>query len=569
MQKRLPIGITSFNEMQDDNYIYVDKTDIIAKFVSTKGPHFLSRPRRFGKSTLVDTFEVLFSQGLEAFNGLKITQSDTCESLDEIKQKLYLTKQYKVLRLSFDDIDNLSPKEIEIKYIKNLKKFFTTLDIYIDSDSTDISTIMDIGCEQLQEQIVLLIDEYDTPLTYYLDDSEKFKEIRAILSRFYKIVKRYDEIFRFIFITGITKYSNDNIFSGFNNYQDLSFNSKYGSIVGYTQEELEYYFKDYIQKAAVTLNEKEKTDIYTYDVILQKLKEHYDGYCFDRFASIHVYNPWSILNFLDEPQEGFIPYWLNSGGAFSSLILKYLQIHIKDHNVKEKITKFFDLNHVIDITQDELEPAPVSIESSNFDLYPILYQAGYLTIKDAFLSQNFELVIPNAEVAQAYAKLIYNLVLKDKDREHEATSIVKALYKHNYEPFKIQFNQFLHAFISYASIINFKESMFVDMCQLFLYTLGIIAHKEFITSSGRIDLVFEIENTLYVCEFKLAVDDKQVDTMFNEACTQIKNKEYYAIAFNKDVIALAIVVLNTKLNKANKKAKSRAQMMRIEEVEIG
>ena len=138
MQKRLPVGITSFNRIRDKNYIYVDKTNIIAKFVGDLGPFFLSRPRRFGKSTLVDTLDVLFSQGIEAFKGLKITQSDTYESLDEIKQRLDLTKTYKVLRLSFDKIDTLTPREIEIKYIEVLKDFFASLDIHIDSNSTDI-----------------------------------------------------------------------------------------------------------------------------------------------------------------------------------------------------------------------------------------------------------------------------------------------------------------------------------------------------------------------------------------------------------------------------------------------
>ncbi len=565
MQKRLPIGITSFNKMRNDNYIYVDKTDTIAKLVGNIGPYFLSRPRRFGKSTLINTLDVLFSCGLEAFNGLKITQSATCETLDEIKQRLYLTKTYKVLRLSFDDIDNLSPKEIEIKYIEILKKFFATLDIHIASNSTDISTIMDIGCEQLQEEIVLLIDEYDTPLTYYLDDSEKFKEIRAILSRFYKIVKRYDEIFRFIFITGITKYSNVSIFSAFNNLQDLSFNSEYGSIAGYTQEELEYYFKDYIQKAAVTLNEKEKTDIYTYEVIIQKLKEHYDGYCFDRDAGIHVYNPWSILNFLANSQEGFISYWLNSGGALPNLLVKSL------NKLKNKADGGFklliDMDKDIELVNSDFDTKAVDINNADFNEYALFYQAGYLTIKNVE-DDIFTVGVPNQEVRKAFAACIVS-ALTDTQENYSLRNLIialkHALKKESYANALVEINNYLNMFSCESSRI-FNEAMFRDIFSLLLIMIGIDVskiHKENPTALGYSDLYFEAYDKAFICEFKLATSVLQVETKLKEAKEQLIAKKYDKLITNKNIVRLAIVAINTR---QNKKEQDYFEIARIEEL---
>ena len=143
---------------------------------------------------------------------------------------------------------------------------------------------------------VLLIDEYDAPLTAAMGDKEEFERRRRVLSNFFSTIKAYSGKFRFIFITGVTRYSNTSIFSAFNNIEDISFNPAYGALVGYTQEELEHYFKDYIEYAAKALNRKEKTCKYTYEFILDELKNNYDGYSFDEDNEWHVYNPWSILS---------------------------------------------------------------------------------------------------------------------------------------------------------------------------------------------------------------------------------------------------------------------------------
>ena len=199
--------------------------------------------------------------------------------------------------------------------------------------------------QQSDAKFVLLIDEYDAPLTAVMGDKKEFEARRRVLSNFFSTIKSYSGKFRFIFITGVTRNFNDSIFSSFNILKDISFNPTYGAIVGYTQEELEYYFKDYIEYAAIALNKKEKTEKYNYELILDELKNNYDGYSFDENCECewHVYNPWSILNFLKNPQEGFQAYWLETGGAKPSLLVNYLNTFIDKKAKKAELVDYLNL----------------------------------------------------------------------------------------------------------------------------------------------------------------------------------------------------------------------------------
>uniref|UniRef100_UPI0025E395F0 AAA family ATPase n=1 Tax=uncultured Succinatimonas sp. TaxID=1262973 RepID=UPI0025E395F0 len=285
---KLPLSVTSFSDFVAKSKIYVDKTDLIANLARFDAPIFLSRPRRFGKSTLVSTFQELFSNGLEKFKDLKIGT-----------EGLWNDKTYKVIHLDLSLIKENTQKSFE-------EALLTQLKIACEATNENLKPVLYSAATYLQlflkhntdNQYVLLIDEYDAPLTAAMADKEEFEKRRSVLSEFFLTVKFYSSKFRFIFITGVTRYSNTSIFSAFNNIKDISFNPTYGAIVGYTQEELEHYFGDYIKNAAVALNEKEKTDKYTYEIILNELKNNYDGYSFDEECEHHVYNPWSILNFL-------------------------------------------------------------------------------------------------------------------------------------------------------------------------------------------------------------------------------------------------------------------------------
>ena len=222
---KLPLSITSFSDFAVNSMIYVDKTDLVANLARFRNPIFLSRPRRFGKSTLVSTFHELFSNGLDKFQGLKITN-----------ENLWNDKTYKVIHIDFSQIkENTENRPFEDKFYLLLKSSFKEASLAIAEERDVIAAFADTIAAEENGTLVLLIDEYDAPLTAVMGDKEEFEARRALFSEFFSTVKSRSSKFRFIFITGVTRYSNTSIFSAFNNIKDISFNPTYGAIVGYTQ----------------------------------------------------------------------------------------------------------------------------------------------------------------------------------------------------------------------------------------------------------------------------------------------------------------------------------------------
>ena len=391
---KLPLSITSFSEFCERKKIYIDKTDLVAKLAQFDAPIFLSRPRRFGKSTLVSTFHELFSNGLDKFQGLKITT-----------ENLWNDKTYKVIHIDFSQIkENTENRPFEDKFYLLLKSSFKEASLAIAEERDVIAAFADTIAAEENGTLVLLIDEYDAPLTAVMGDKEEFEARRALFSEFFSTVKSRSSKFRFIFITGVTRYSNTSIFSAFNNIEDISFNPTYGALVGYTQKELEHYFKDYLENAVTELNEDLGEDKYTYDSLIEALKLNYDGYSFDRRCRHHVYNPWSILNFLKNPQEGFLPYWLTTGGVKPSLLVNYLNTFIDKKVKKTELVDYLNLEFIKRTNIAALSPTITSIEDENFPFFAILYQAGYFTIKDQAFNY-LKVGLPNLEVKRRLPSL--------------------------------------------------------------------------------------------------------------------------------------------------------------------
>ena len=239
---KLPLSITSFSNFCERKKIYIDKTDLVAKLAQFDAPIFLSRPRRFGKSTLVSTFHELFSNGLDKFQGLKI-----------VTDNLWNDKTYKVIHLDLSKIKEQSGdvtfNELFLQQLDDAFSHSGYENILNEKIKTP-ARYLDIRFNQKDiTNLVLLIDEYDAPLTAVMGDKEEFESRRRVLSNFFSTIKAYSGKFRFIFITGVTRNFNDSIFSSFNILEDISFNPTYGALVGYTQEELEHYFKDYLENA--------------------------------------------------------------------------------------------------------------------------------------------------------------------------------------------------------------------------------------------------------------------------------------------------------------------------------
>ena len=381
---RLPNSVKDFEKLITEGRIYVDKTDLIYSLaINNSQPIFLSRPRRFGKSLLVSTFECLFKQKQELFKGVKI------ENLWKDQNT------YKVLHLDFSSMATSSLEAF-------LKAFNNALDVFIHENNVELirdpdnipSEKFNSICDLLEKNsLVLLIDEYDSPLTSFMDDDKKFEAVRNILSDFYKAVKANSEKLRFLFITGVTRYSNTSIFSAFNDLYDISLNSNYGSLLGYTDTEIDTYFGDYLKEFALQLNT-------SYEDVKTNLKENYDGYCFEETASVHVYNTWSVISFINGFNKDSLPYkpYWSTSGAYSSLVMNFIKDISNLNQVKQHsfnlLQNLNSLDNGIVLRFEQLNKASNPIK---MDPRVLMYQAGYLTIKES-LPGGAKFGIPNLEL---------------------------------------------------------------------------------------------------------------------------------------------------------------------------
>ena len=527
--KQLP-DTTDFGELIDNNCIYVDKTAIINQFASKKGPFFISRPRRFGKSTLINTLHELFTHGLEKFKGLKI-------------EPLWKDKTYKVLHLDFSVFkETPSIGSFNNDFMDSLRFSLERAGIEPTKEKVDFpAKLLEKSIENEDERaVVLLVDEYDAPLTAVLNDSNEFEDRRKILSNFYFTVKSFQVKFRFIFITGVTYYSHTSIFSAFNHLTDLTLDSDYGALLGYTSDELESYFSEYIDNAVETLNRKFPTERYTHEKVVEELKRNYDGYSFDEDCMHHVYNPWSILNFLKSPHRGFISYWVSSGGSTPTFLVNYLKQGLKKYNSNE-LQSLLGIDSTVNKDTDSLYPSIENI--SNIDLFAILYQAGYFCIKSAF-DGYFKVGIPNLEVKKAYSNLVLNQLTKSQDSKLRFIEPFKeVLASGNLDKIKELFNTLINEF-SYETVKKFNEACFRDVLKLAMLTFNVSASTEVMGSCGRADITAEAGKYLYVFELKVTDNSKDIDTKLTEAKDQIIKNKYARRLTDKTVVPVALVLEN-------------------------
>ena len=519
----------NFRDLIDNNRVYVDKTALICQIAKDeKGPYFISRPRRFGKSTLINTFHELFAHGTERFKGLEI-------------EPLWKDKTYKVIHLDFSTFREVpSNSSFNKEFMDAFKLSLEEAGIEPTKENIDSPANLLKKTLDTESEVVLLVDEYDAPLTAVLNDSNEFEDRRKILSNFYLTVKSCDGKFRFIFITGVTYYSHTSIFSAFNNLKDLTLDLRYGALLGYTSEELELYFGEYIDNAVEVLNKKYHTERYTHDLVVSELKRNYDGYSFDEEALNHVYNPWSIVNFFDAPVREFIPYWVASGGATPTFLVNYLKQGLKKYNSNE-LQSLLSIDSTVNKDTDSLYPSIENI--ANIDLFAILYQAGYFCIKTAE-DGYFKVGIPNLEVKKAYSNLLLNQLTRTQDTKLRFIEPFKeVLALGNLDRIKELFNTFINEF-SYETVKNFNEACFRDVLKLAMLTFNVSASTEVMGSCGRADITAEAGDYLYVFELKVTDNSKDIDTKLSEAKEQIIKNKYARRLTDKTVIPVALVLEN-------------------------
>ena len=297
--KLLPLGRLGFSNIRKRGKIYVDKTKLICKLAEQDIPFFLSRPRRFGKSLLINTIHSLFERGLEDFSGLEI-------------EKKWSDTTYKVVHIDFSRMIDNNIYDLKFTLSKKIIQQFSGNDFYFKFDTQDLQypdMILDEMMQKISDySLVMLIDEYDAPLIHNINNHDFLKDVENLLNKFYLTIKQYTDKFRFIFITGIIKASYVSLFSSFNNLIDLSLDDDYNSLLWFTQEELKKYFDQYVEQSSRILN-MSKNDVY------QRLEQYYDGFQFSINVNETVYNPWSILNFFNNTKNGFDNFWFESGGT--------------------------------------------------------------------------------------------------------------------------------------------------------------------------------------------------------------------------------------------------------------
>ena len=519
----------NFRDLIDNNRVYVDKTALICQIAKDeKGPYFISRPRRFGKSTLINTFHELFAHGTERFKGLEI-------------EPLWKDKTYKVIHLDFSTFREVpSNSSFNKEFMDAFKLSLEESGIEPTKENIDSPANLLKKTLDTESEVVLLVDEYDAPLTAVLNDSNEFEDRRKILSNFYLTVKSCDGKFRFIFITGVTYYSHTSIFSAFNNLKDLTLDLRYGALLGYTSEELELYFGEYIDNAVEVLNKKYHTERYTHDLVVSELKRNYDGYSFDEEGLNHVYNPWSIVNFFDAPVRGFIPYWVVSGGSTPTFLVNYLKQGLEKYNTDD-LQSLLNIDSTVNSAAEYLYP---KIENmANLDLFAILYQAGYFCIK-AVVDDIFKVGIPNLEVKKAYSNIVLNELTKTKEAKLKYVEPFKeVLASGNLDKIKELFNTFINEF-SYETVKNFNEACFRDVLKLAMLTFNVSASTEVMGSCGRADITAEAGDYLYVFELKVTDNSKGIATKLSEAKDQIIKNKYARRLTDKTVIPVALVLEN-------------------------
>ncbi len=521
--RRLPRAQNRFETLRKKNQIYVDHTDLIFEFAYLDGPNFLSRPRRFGKSLLVSTLESLFSHGTEYFKGLKI---------EKLWDKAENGKTYKVIHLDFSALSFENKNELNNQITYVLADCAKRDSINLPDDYKERSAGLNLKTlvESAPSEYVLLIDEYDYPLTHSLGNKELFESYRLYLQGLFGAIKGLTGDMRFIFITGVGRFAKTSVFSQMNNLRDLSLESKFATLLGYTDDDIQQYFEEYVDNAATTLGIT-KAECYT------QIKSHYDGYRFHADNKTMLHNPWSVLNFLYTPEQGFKNFWYETGGAYPTLIAKYVK------NIQETPLQT--------LQKTKCGPQTLSEFYDYFDVTPIslLYQTGYLSVrseKNELGGESLYLVPPNLEVKSSLIQLYYREVRDnplDDDIFHDYSSaLINNFKKADFEALIKTFSAALNTF-GYDDKEAFKTEHYCrDIIYYTLSLSGINAQREAISADGRADIVVELSAKRYVFEFKLAKTKASEKELLDKAIEQAKDKRYGEILPQKELNRIAVVI---------------------------
>ncbi|MDR1270878.1 MAG: ATP-binding protein, partial [Planctomycetaceae bacterium] len=456
--RKLPIGVQDFEKLRSGGNIYVDKTAYIHQLTTIDAPYFLSRPRRFGKSLFLSTLKAYFLGKKELFDGLAISELEN----DWLEYPVFYLDMNVEGYLNIDSLYqalDTNLRQLEEQWDKN------------ETETTPASRLLGLihrAYEKSGRKVVILVDEYDKPLVNTLDKADVNESMREVLKGFYGILKSADAYLRFVFLTGVTKFSKVSVFSDLNNLMDISLNEEFSGICGISETELVTYFEPEIDRLAQKRN-------LTYQTVLDMLKKHYDGY---RFAKIseEMYNPFSVLNTFFNRDFG--DYWFSTGTP--TFLAKML---------KEGHFEIPDLENNVHVSVSDITNYKVGLNNP----IPILYQSGYLTIKDYDTEfEEFILGFPNEEVKYGFLRELLPAYAPQYavHQKFSAVSFIKTLRTGNIDSFMENLRAF-YAGIPYD--LNKNENKDERYYQFIFYLLvtlmGQFIQTEVKTARGRIDAV--------------------------------------------------------------------------------
>ena len=483
--RKMPIGIQSFEKLRRENYVYIDKTEIMYRLVSTSNPYFLSRPRRFGKSLLLSTMEAYFLGKRDLFKGLAIERLET------------EWNTHAVLHLDLNAEKYDSPERLHDMLERQLRGWEKTYETGSEgiTHSGRFMEVIKKAYEKTGRGVVILIDEYDKPLLNSFHDEALQKAFRETLTAFYTVLKSADQWLRFVFITGVTKFAQMGIFSNLNQLKDISLDPRYAALCGLTGDEIR---ADFVPELKLLAKENNLDD----EACMERLTRMYDGYHFNYRNMVGIYNPFSILNVLDSTM--FENYWFASGTpTFLAEMLKKTD---------------FDLRELDGI---EVSAASLSDDRANINNpVPMIYQSGYLTIKkydERF--QIYTLGFPNDEVKYGFLNFVtpFYTPVAETDTSFYIGKFIHELESGDVDAFLTRLRAFF-AGISYE-LNNRTERHYQTIFYLVFKLMGQFAETEVRSAKGRADAVVKTDAYIYVFEFKL-------DGSADQALAQIDDRGY-------------------------------------------
>ena len=518
----------SFIDFTLENYIYVDKTEYIPKLVKLKRV-FISRPRRFGKSLTLDTIATLFETGVEPyFKGTWIYDKWT-------------EPTYPVLRLNFLNFDKNSIEKFNNKLNSKITEFAELNKVTTYKEKEEAEDSIDHLLEQLRlegRQIVILIDEYDCQMTANINNETLYKQFQEKIKSFYANLKDKLAI-KFLGITGVTRLKDVEIFSIGSDINDITNDSAYSQMIGFTRDEIKKYYIDYLKLAASYENNcrvEEVTDTQI-ESMLDMMAQNYDGYCFDEFYKNKVFSTWSVNKFFQSVVSNkfvyFGEYWYDNGGL-PSILVNYLKTH------ELNIFDYLDKNKSLKVTDEDFKN-PTSLTTINQNV--LMCQTGYLTLRSSLTeSSDVFLGIPNGELYKALNKLLAtkffkgNISVSNTNGENilnvgtveDVISLLNTMVNTvTYDAYPLNSESSVQNYVK-AYLLGAKQNVFSEIHQ----------------AKGRADLMIETNKRRIVIEFKYAKDETEAKAKLSEAIEQIKTRDYGNIVPRKDELLRIAAVFN-------------------------